>query len=112
VKEEGTPVVRVRKPIGVAAPLQTTCPEERSGGVACAGGSAWVTSFERNAVLRVDRATNKVGAVVPVGDWPIGVVAVAGSIWVADWSGGAVTRIDPSANSSIATIPVGPSEGA
>jgi YVTN family beta-propeller protein len=80
-------------------------------GVAYADGSAWVTSFDRNAVLRVDRATNKVSAVVPVGQGPIGVVAGAGSVWVADWSGGAVTRIDPATNRALATIHVGPSEG-
>ena len=80
-------------------------------GVAYAGGSAWVTSFDRNAVLRIDQATNKVAAVVPVGQGPIGVVAGAGAVWVADWSGGAVTRIDPATNRATATIPVGPSEG-
>jgi YVTN family beta-propeller protein len=77
-------------------------------GVAYAEGSAWVTSFDRNVVLRIDQGTNKVAAVVPVGQGPIGVVAGAGAVWVADWSGGAVTRIDPATNRAIATIHVGP----
>lgn len=80
-------------------------------GVAYAEGSAWVASFERNAVVRIDQTTNSVVAEVPVGIGPIGVTSGAGSVWVADWRGGTVTRVDPAANRAIATIPVGGPEG-
>jgi YVTN family beta-propeller protein len=76
-------------------------------GVVYAQGSAWVTSFERNAVVRIDRATNRVVAEVPVGVGPVGVTAAAGSVWVADRRRGTVTRVDPTADRAIATIPVG-----
>jgi virginiamycin B lyase len=75
-------------------------------GVAYADGSAWVTSFDRNAVLRIDRATNTI-ATIPVGpsEGPEGMAFGAGAVWISHKEG-AVTRIDPASNSIVARIPV------
>ena len=76
-------------------------------GYAAAGaGSVWQTDYENNAVLRIDPASGKVLAKIPVGLQPLGVVVTAGSVWVANEHSGSVTRIDPATNKVVATIPI------
>jgi YVTN family beta-propeller protein len=76
------------------------------GYAATGGGSVWQTDYENNAVLRIDPATGKVLAKIPVGLQPLGVVVTAGSVWVANEHSGSVTRIDPATNKVVATIPI------
>jgi virginiamycin B lyase len=70
-------------------------------------GSVWQTDYENNAVLRIDPASGKLLAKIPVGLQPLGVVVTAGSVWVADEHSEAVTRVDPKTNRVVATIVIG-----
>ncbi len=76
------------------------------GYAATGAGSVWQTDYEHNAVLRIDPASGKVLAKIPVGLQPLGVVVTAGSVWVANEHSGSVTRIDPATNKVVATIPI------
>lgn len=67
--------------------------------VAVAGGSAWLTLFQRGSVFRVpldDRGmpSGEEGQEIQVGDEPRGIVASDGSIWVADVGGGDVVQLN------------------
>ena len=63
------------------------------------GGALWVTcnpgSGERGTVQRIDAATNKVTAVIPVGVRPARAAYGAGSVWVTVFGDDEVLRIDP-----------------
>jgi YVTN family beta-propeller protein len=50
--------------------------------IAVAGGSVWVTNAIDETVSRVDPATGRVMATVPVGARPVGIAAGDGKIWV------------------------------
>jgi len=76
------------------------------GYAAGGAGSVWQTDYENNAVLRIDPASGKVLAKIPVGLQPLGVVVTAGAVWVANEHSGSVTRIDPATNKVVATIPI------
>jgi YVTN family beta-propeller protein len=71
-------------------------------------GAVWQTDYDHNVLLRVDPATDKVVASIPVGLQPEGVAVTAGAVWVADEHSEAVTRVDPATNTVVATIPIGP----
>jgi virginiamycin B lyase len=73
-------------------------------------GALWQTDFDRDVLLRIDPATGKVVASIPlpVGSAPEGVAVTPGAVWVADHHGGAITRVDPKTNRVVATIPIGP----
>jgi hypothetical protein len=87
------------------------------GSIAFGEGAVWVTSgdtvdvkFRPNAVVyRVDPATNRVTATIPVPAGPIEVVVAAGTVWVthdADPGEGFVTRIEARTNKLLPPIPV------
>lgn len=81
-------------------------------GVAIGEGAVWiVTSSGGGRLVRVDPASNRVAAVVKVGNDPMGVVAAFGSIWVQNEFDGTVTRVDAATNRVVATIKVNPREG-
>jgi DNA-binding beta-propeller fold protein YncE len=63
-------------------------------------GSLWVTADSQGRVLRIDPATGKVIARIPVKGAPIAPIVVQGMIWVANEGQGVVRewRIDPSTN--------------
>ena len=69
-----------------------------------------VTDELRDRVVRIDPATNRAAAEIPVGRGAIGITTGAGSVWVADAVDHAVTRIDPITNRVTASIlvPAGP----
>ena len=56
--------------------------------------------------MRIDPATNRISAAIPVGRGALGVATGAGSVWVADAVDHAVSRIDPVTNRVTATIRV------
>ena len=76
------------------------------GYAATGGGSVWQTDYENNAVLRIDPASGKVLAKIPVGLQPLGVVVTKGGVWVANEHSGSVTRIDPATNKVVATVSI------
>jgi DNA-binding beta-propeller fold protein YncE len=70
-------------------------------------GAVWVSKSESHAVLRLDPATDRVVATIPVGRDPeLGVAIGFGSVWVADPKDRTLTRIDPATNRVVRTIPV------
>ena len=76
------------------------------GYAAGGAGSVWQSDYENNKVLRIDPASGKVLAKIPVGKQPLGVVVTADAVWVANEHSGSVTRIDPATNKVVATIPI------
>ena len=72
-----------------------------------AAGSLWV-SEETNVVARVDPATLKVLARVPVMRNPLGSAVVRGQLWVPCIDGGAVVVIDLHTAKVVRTLPAGP----
>jgi hypothetical protein len=81
------------------------------GGVAVGAGSAWVglEPHERgggNAVIRIDLATNKIVAQIPVQEGPYRkrIAATDDAVWVA--SHGGLERIDPATNAVAARVQI------
>jgi streptogramin lyase len=66
-----------------------------------ADGAAWVTAFTGNELERIDPATNRVAARVPLAS-ATGVVAAFGSIWATGSEG--VVRVDPATDKVVARI--------
>jgi YVTN family beta-propeller protein len=82
-------------------------PGGRPSGAGFADGSVWVTAWDGH-VVRVDPATRRIVAKVPVGPHPLAVKEAFGSVWVTGTENGDVTRIDPVTNQVRDTISVGP----
>jgi hypothetical protein len=80
------------------------------GGVAVGAGSFWV-SAANHTLARIDPASRRVVATIPLDDLHLpGSVVVAGeAVWVFA-SGGLLQRIDPAANRVMHTLQVGPQE--
>ena len=72
-----------------------------------AQGALWLSSADRDALLRMDPDTLAWTMKVAVGSRPVGVTYGAGSLWVANSGAGTVTRIDPADGRVQATISVG-----
>jgi len=71
-------------------------------------GALWLTTYDRDALVRIDAGTNTVAARIPLRlnqevRW---LGAGEGAVWVSDFTGNTVSRIDPGANAVVATIPV------
>jgi serine/threonine-protein kinase len=58
-------------------------------------------------LVRIELATRRVTASIPVGTHPAGVAVGEGSVWVTNSGDGTVSRIDPVTNTVTATIEVG-----
>lgn len=105
-------------PLPPAGSVVATVPVPSSGGIAIAAGSVWVASLATHSVVRVDPASNRVLATIPVGDpttdllhGPTRIDYGHGSLWVLDGSAdcSCVHRIDPATSRVVATIPLGSS---
>lgn len=73
--------------------------------------AVWVTNGPKNTIHRLDPATNRVIAAIPVGNKPCsGLAAGFGSIWVPICGDKALARVDAKTNQVTATIPVGPAQ--
>ena len=57
-------------------------------GVAIAGGTVWVANAARGTVTRVDPRSNRVTAVIPIGNAPRAIAADGERLWVAVAAGG------------------------
>jgi hypothetical protein len=76
-----------------------------AGGAATGYGSLWVSAWNANLVERIDPATLRVLARIPVGLGPQWLHAAFGSIWVANHHAHSVMRIDPRTNRVVKTRP-------
>ena len=77
-------------------------------GLAAADGAVWIADPVGGKLVRIDAATRKVVARIPVGHGPAGVAVGAGGVWVTNYDDGTVSRIDPETNTVVGTIEVGP----
>ena len=70
--------------------------------------SVWVSNFPKNTVARLDPKTNKVLAMIPVGNKPCsGLTTGFGSLWVPLCGDQALVRVDLKEGKVTATIPIG-----
>ena len=70
--------------------------------------SVWVSNFPKNTVARLDPKTNKVIAMIPVGNKPCSGLATGfGSLWVPLCGDQALVRVDLKEGKVTATIPIG-----
>ena len=67
----------------------------------------WVSEFDENAVLRVDRTSGSVVAKIESGPNPAGLGGDHSAIWATNHRGGSVSRIDPTTNKVVASVSVG-----
>ena len=77
--------------------------------VTVAAGAVWVGGWGTGRLVRVDPATNRVAARIPVGrpqESPIAIAATARAVWVVDFGDAQVLRVDPATNRVVARIPV------
>jgi YVTN family beta-propeller protein len=75
--------------------------------VAVPGGSARERPVPPNSLAAIDPRTNRVTAVVPVGDLPGAVTFGSGSLWVANTADQTISRVDPSTLRTVRTIALG-----
>jgi YVTN family beta-propeller protein len=77
--------------------------------LAVGGGSLWVANHDADTVTRVDLASGRVVADIPVPSAPHRVAYGAGAAWVGNWHDNSVSRIDPETNRVVGSpIPIGP----
>ncbi|MFE1905117.1 hypothetical protein ACFW96_15850 [Streptomyces gardneri] len=67
-------------------------------------GVLWVAAERSSTVLRVDRGTGRVDAVVAMPEQPIGMVALDGDVWVLSPKSQTLSRIDPLMNAIAESI--------
>jgi YVTN family beta-propeller protein len=76
--------------------------------LATGGGSRWVANHDAGTVTRIDPASGKVVADIPVGAEPHRLAWGAGATWVGNWHDHSVSRIDPATNQVVGSpIPIG-----
>jgi YVTN family beta-propeller protein len=76
--------------------------------LAVGGGSLWVANHDAGTVTRIDQASGKVVADIPVLSEPHRVAYGAGAVWVGNWHDNSVSRIDPATNRVVGSpIPIG-----
>jgi YVTN family beta-propeller protein len=76
--------------------------------LAVGDGSVWVANHDAGTVTRIDPASGKVVADIPVPSEPHRVAYGAGAAWVANWHDNSVSRIDPTTNRVVGSpIPIG-----
>jgi DNA-binding beta-propeller fold protein YncE len=76
--------------------------------LAVGGGSLWVANHDARTVTRIDQASGRVVADIPVPSEPHRVAYGAGAAWVGNWHDNSVSRIDPRTNRVVGSpIPIG-----
>jgi streptogramin lyase len=106
-------------PIGNPTALQPDCQPDQEdapagsliirrcdlpSGVACGAGSVWVGRNDLKAVVRIDPASNRVTATIPVGIQTFGIEASSDAVWVTSYEDNSAVRIDPRSNQVVARI--------
>jgi streptogramin lyase len=102
-----------RIPIGNPTALEPDCsPENESdpigswlqrrcdlpSGVAVGSGSVWVGRNDQRAVMRLDPATERIQATIPVGLRVFNIAASESAVWIVSFEDNAIARIDPATN--------------
>jgi streptogramin lyase len=81
-------------PMGSFLPRRCDLPS----GVAVGAGSVWIGRNDRQAVLRLDAASGRIVATIPVGFHVFNLAADATSVWVVSFEDDMVARIDATTN--------------
>ena len=81
-------------PMGSFLPRRCDLPS----GVAVGAGSVWIGRNDRQAVLRLDPASGRVTATIPVGFHVFNLAADATSVWVVSFEDNMLARIDATTN--------------
>jgi streptogramin lyase len=81
-------------PMGSFLPRRCDLPS----GVAVGAGSVWIGRNDRQAVLRLDPASGRIVATIPVGFHVFNLAADAASVWVVSFEDNMVARIDATTN--------------
>ena len=69
-------------------------------------GSVWVVNYRPDRVSRIDTATNRVTADIPIGrNGCLGLVAGVDRVWVPSCGDGVINEIDPKTDSIVRKIP-------
>jgi hypothetical protein len=79
-------------------------------GIAAVPGGVWLASWDEGGLLRIDAATGRITARVPVGqpmEGPYSIAYGAGSLWVTDLRTGDLLRLNPATGRLIGKIHVG-----
>src|SRR5687768_7426239 len=99
-------------PASVSSPATTAIAlDGHPGAIVAADEGVWVTinrGAHSSAVARIDPATNRVAATVPVQGRMSEIAAGQGSVWISgdlDKGGSVLHRIDPETNRLVATFP-------
>lgn len=92
--------------------LATVSMRHPCGTMALTADSLWVADCDDKTLIRIDRRTARVTAVIATGiaatDGEMNVVAGAGSVWLASAASGLISRIDPALGRVNARITVAP----
>src|SRR5829696_1667442 len=73
------------------------------------GGSLWVANHDARTVTRIDLASGKVVADIPMPSEPHRVAYGSGAAWVGNWHDNSVSRVDPATNRVVGSpISIGP----
>ena len=73
---------------------------------AVSGGGDSATALRGNTLVRIDPATNRVSAVIDVGEKPIGLAVNGGTAWVYNLGDSSVSQVDISTQSVRRSIPI------
>ena len=79
----------------------------QSSGIAAVPGGLWLSSWNLGQMVRIDAATGRITARIPVGrpeQGPYSVAYGADSLWVTDFQTSDLLRLDPRTGHRIATI--------
>ena len=102
-------IVRARLPLLLAAGALVASVAVAAA-FALGGGDRSALALRGNSLVRIDPATNRVSAVIDVGDKPVSVAVSGRTAWVYNLGDGTVSQIDTSTNrvrrtTSISSIP-------
>jgi streptogramin lyase len=79
--------------------------------VVAGAGSIWVSSDPKGVIVRVDPATNRVTASIPVNPGSVYLAFGFGSLWAVSATGQSIQRIDPATNTVVKTTALGKEPG-
>jgi YVTN family beta-propeller protein len=104
-------VIRLDPSTGQRQATITGLPIGGATGIAVGAGAVWTAANKDQAVLRIDPATNRVVATIPVRQYPLAVSVGPGAVWVHNEDSSSVSRIDPATNQVVAEVPAPPPVG-
>jgi hypothetical protein len=99
-------VVRQRTPLLLLGAGVLVTAVAAAAAFAVSGGGDSATALRGNTLVRIDLATNRVSAVIDVGEKPIGLAVNGGTAWVYNLGDSSVSQVDISTQSVRRSIPI------